>query len=190
MERTLGGIFGCFLGEPSCWVTWNHFRSSWKIFLLPGQETPVCPTQLQRLKSWESFPTSCDGCNRIKQQARGCSLTSNGPFWGSLVAQMIKKICLQCRRSRLIPEMGRFPRRRKWLPTSVSLPGEFPHGQRRLVDYIQSVGSQRVGHDWVTNTFCHWAIATKRNTCTSTLAVSHGAPFCLLLCFRNRNTHC
>ena len=43
------------------------------------------------------------------------------------------------------------PRRRKWQPTPVFLPGE-SHGQRSLVDYIQSMGSQRVGHDWVTNT--------------------------------------
>ena len=34
----------------------------------------------------------------------------------------------------LIPGSGRFPWRRKWLPTSVFLPGEF-HGQRNLVSY-------------------------------------------------------
>ena len=34
-----------------------------------------------------------------------------------------------------------------WQPTPVVLPGE-SHGQRRL----QSMGSQRVGHDWATNT--------------------------------------
>ena len=43
------------------------------------------------------------------------------------------------------------PRRRKWQPAPVFLPGE-SHGQRSLVDYIQSMGSQRVGHDWVTDT--------------------------------------
>ena len=35
----------------------------------------------------------------------------------------------------------------KWLPLMTVLPGE-SHGQRSLVD------SQRVGQDWVTNTFC------------------------------------
>ena len=39
--------------------------------------------------------------------------------------------------------------RRKWQPTPVFLPGE-SHGRRSLVGYIQSTGSQRVGHDWVT----------------------------------------
>ena len=36
--------------------------------------------------------------------------------------------------------------RRKWQPTPVFLPGESP-GQRSLVGYIQSTGSQRVGHN-------------------------------------------
>ena len=33
-----------------------------------------------------------------------------------------------------IPELGRFPRRRKWQPTPAFLPGE-SHGQRSLVGY-------------------------------------------------------
>ena len=33
-----------------------------------------------------------------------------------------------------IPELGRFPWRRKWQPTSVFLPGE-SHGQRSLAGY-------------------------------------------------------
>ena len=36
------------------------------------------------------------------------------------------------------------------LPTSVFLPGKF-HGQEP--GRLQSMGSQRVGHDWATNTF-------------------------------------
>ena len=34
-------------------------------------------------------------------------------------------------------------------PIPVFLPGK-SHGQRRLVNYIQSTGLQRVGHNWVT----------------------------------------
>ena len=52
--------------------------------------------------------------------------------------------------------------------TPVFLRGEF-HGQRSLVSYIQSTGSQRVGHDWLTvllfydtqlgvSTRTHWVI--------------------------------
>ena len=51
----------------------------------------------------------------------------------SLVAQQ-KKICLQCRRCRLDPWVGKIPWRRKWLPTPVLLHGEF-HGQRSLASY-------------------------------------------------------
>ena len=44
---------------------------------------------------------------------------------------------------------GRPAGKKKWLPTSVFLPGEF-HGQRSLVSYRP--WDHRVGHDWVTNT--------------------------------------
>ena len=39
--------------------------------------------------------------------------------------------------------------RRAWQPTPVSCL-ENPHRQRSLVGYIQSMGSQRVGHGWAT----------------------------------------
>ena len=44
------------------------------------------------------------------------------------------------------PWVRKIPWRRAWQPTPVFLPGE-PHGQRSLAGY-QSIGSQRVGHDW------------------------------------------
>ena len=43
--------------------------------------------------------------------------------------------------------VGNIPWRRKWQPTPVFLPREF-HRQRSLVGYIQSIGSQKVRHDW------------------------------------------
>ena len=49
------------------------------------------------------------------------------------------------------PWVRKIPWKREWLPTPVFLPGEH-HGQRSLVGYIQSMGSQRVGYDWATNT--------------------------------------
>ena len=48
----------------------------------------------------------------------------------------------------LIPGSGRFPWRRKWQPTPVFLPGESPEEPGGL----QSMGSQRVGHNWATGT--------------------------------------
>ena len=48
------------------------------------------------------------------------------------------------------PGSGRFPWRRRWEPTPIFLPRKF-HGQRGLslsyMGYIQSMGSQRDGHD-------------------------------------------
>ena len=52
----------------------------------------------------------------------------------SSVAQMIKKICLQCGRPKFDSWVGKIPWRRKWQPTPVFLPGEF-HGQRSLESY-------------------------------------------------------
>ena len=51
---------------------------------------------------------------------------------------------LQCRRPGFGLWVGKIPWRRKWPPTPVFLPGEFP-GQNSLG--LQSLGSQRVSHD-------------------------------------------
>ena len=47
------------------------------------------------------------------------------------------------------PWVRKIPWRRKWQHTPVFLPGEF-HGQRSLG--AKSMGSQRVRHNWATNT--------------------------------------
>ena len=58
--------------------------------------------------------------------------------------------CLQCGRPGFDPWVRKILWRRKWQPTPVLLPGK-SHGQRNLVGYIQSMGSQRVRHDWATS---------------------------------------
>ena len=63
-----------------------------------------------------------------------CGSTSTGfPWWLS-----DKKICLQCRRPRFDPLVGKIPWRRAWQPTPVCLPREF-HGQRNLGAAVQGV---------------------------------------------------
>ena len=57
----------------------------------------------------------------------------------------------QCRRPQFDPWVRKIPWRREWLPTPVFLPGEFD-GQRNLAG-LPSVGSQKVGHDWMPNAF-------------------------------------
>ena len=53
---------------------------------------------------------------------------------GFLGGASSKKSTWQCRRSRLDPWVRKIPRRRKWQPTPVFLPGKF-YGQRSLVGY-------------------------------------------------------
>ena len=52
----------------------------------------------------------------------------------TLVAQIVKILCLQCGRPGFDPWVGKIPWRREWLPTPVFLPGEL-HGQRSLEGY-------------------------------------------------------
>ena len=62
-----------------------------------------------------------------------------------------KKICLQCGRPRFDPWVRKISWRREWLPSPVFLripQTEEPGG-------LQSMESQRTGHDWVTNTVTH-----------------------------------
>ena len=47
-----------------------------------------------------------------------------------------------------IPGLGRFPWRRAWKPTPVSLPGDSLWTEEP--GRLQTIGSQRVRHDWVT----------------------------------------
>ena len=58
------------------------------------------------------------------------------------------RICLQCRRPGFDPWVGKIPWRRAWQPTLVFLPGESPWTEEP--GSLQSMGLQRVGHDWAT----------------------------------------
>ena len=66
----------------------------------------------------------------------------------SLVAQTVKRLPTMGR-PRFDPWIGTIPWRRKWQPTPVLLSGK-SHGQRGP-GRLQFMGSQRVGHDWVTS---------------------------------------
>ena len=88
-----------------------------------------------------------DGYKKVNSRTKKFydSLRIQITIWGWLRQQ---RICLQCRRPRFDPWVRKMPWRRKQKPTPVFLPGG-SHGQRSL----QSMGSQRVRHDWATNTF-------------------------------------
>ena len=52
------------------------------------------------------------------------------------------------------PWLGKIPRRRKWLPTPVFLPGEF-HGQRNLASYSSWGHKESFTTEWLTHTHTH-----------------------------------
>ena len=69
------------------------------------------------------------------------------PTWTSLVNLASPTDFRRYRKHCFDPWVREIPWSRKWQPTPVFLPGKF-HGQRSLTGYIQSMGLQRVGHDW------------------------------------------
>ena len=88
-------------------------------------------------KNWNSLKDLWDNC-------------------ASLVAQRLS-VCLECRRSGFNPWVRKIPGRRKWQPTPVLLPGKSHGGRipwREKPGRLQSMGSQRVGHDWASS--LHW----------------------------------
>ena len=78
------------------------------------------------------------------------TLINEFPWWLSG-----KEPACQSRRLRFNPCVRKIPRRRKWKPTPVFLPGE-SHRQRSQMGYrscryiLATYMLQRVGHDWVT----------------------------------------
>ena len=72
---------------------------------------------------------------------------------GGLPSGSVDRVCLQCRRPGLNPWVRKIPWRRKWLPTSIFLPGEF-HGRRNLVDYSPWGHKGLDTTAWLTHTHC------------------------------------
>ena len=79
------------------------------------------------------------------------------------------RICLQCRRPRFDPWVGKIPWRREWLPTPIFLPGEF-HGQRSLVCYsLWSCSLQRRTREFSSSYTCFPDCLQEDNVMKSTL---------------------
>ena len=73
------------------------------------------------------------------------TLTVGLPWWLSR-----ERIHLQCRRPGFYAWVGKIPWRRAWQPLQYSYP-ENPHGfSPEETGGLESLGSQRVGHDWAT----------------------------------------
>ena len=74
--------------------------------------------------------------------------------WASLVVHLVENLPAM-RGPGFDPWIGKIPWRRKWQSTPIFLPGNI-HGQRSLV------GSQRVRHNWGTNTFTVRELTSQR----------------------------
>ena len=66
---------------------------------------------------------------------------------------MNREMITTIRRTRFNPWFKKIPWRRKWQSTPVLLSGKSKPPWTEEPDGLRSMGSQRVGHDWATNTF-------------------------------------
>ena len=78
-----------------------------------------------------------------------CNCVVFWAFFSFVVAQRLS-VCLQCRRPRFDPWVGKIPWRRKWQPTPVFLPGE-SHGERRLLGYSPWGRKESNRTEWLSN---------------------------------------
>ena len=79
---------------------------------------------------------------------------SRSQFWGAVGLPWWlrwQSILLQCRRPKFNPWVTKISSRKEWQPSPVFLPGEPPWTEEP--GGFRSTGSQRVRHDWTTNTF-------------------------------------
>ena len=126
----------------------------WSGICLPMQETQVW-SLVGELRSHMLEKTAC--CNKdpvqpkkkkkIKTVKTGIFLTCTKRCVVFGLLRCGKEPACQCRRHKRCGFdlwVGKIPWRRAWQPTAVFLPGE-SHGQRSLG--LQSMGSQRVGHN-------------------------------------------
>ena len=82
--------------------------------------------------------------------------------WAFLMTQMIR-IYLQCGRPGFISWVGKTFWKRVCQPTPVFLHGESPWSEEP--GGLQSIGSQRMGHDWATHThmMCQCSLTSFKN---------------------------
>ena len=83
------------------------------------------------------------------------STIGRGLVWLVQLRNFPVRICLQWRRPRFHPWVGKIPWRREWQPTPVFLPGEF-HGQRSLgPGRLQSMGVHKESDTTEQLTLCN-----------------------------------
>ena len=71
--------------------------------------------------------------------------TDTGICYGASQVAQGYRICLQCRRRRLDPWVGKIAWQKAWQPTPVFLPGKSPWAEEP--GGLKSMGWQRIRHD-------------------------------------------
>ena len=124
---------------------------------------------------WESFPGSSVGkesaCNTGDPSSilgLGRSHTEGIDYtlqcsWVSLVAQLVKNLPAMQETWVQSPGLGRFPRRREWLPTPVFWPGEL-HGL-----YCPGGSKELDSTEWLSLTW--WESSSQRMESVATLSL-------------------
>ena len=105
--------------------------------LQEGRDPPVLLTVLFFVSSNVTFKNSWWFNNT--------SLTNKWGFPGGASGKEPTWQCRRHKRHRFDPWIGKIPWRRAWQPTPVFLPGE---SQGQEPGGLQSIESQRVGHNW------------------------------------------
>ena len=116
---------------------------------LPWIENPSFGWSSVPGSSAEESACNAGGLSSIPGSVRSAAEEITYPLysWASLVVQMVKNLP-QSWRPVFNPWVGKIPWRRTWQPTPVFLPGESPWTEEP--GRLQSMGPQRVGHDWMT----------------------------------------
>ena len=119
-------------------------------------------------------PSSIPGLGRSAGEGIGCPVQYS---WASLVAQLIKNPPTMW--ETWVWSLGwEIPWKRERLPTPVFWPGEFIQS----MGSIQSIGSQRVGHDGMTFTFHYQSLLLACPTLLKTATLSRHSVNHLEIC--------
>ena len=162
LENYNGAQVSCAKCQASYWQSvnksWMRKEWRWRTRTTPGSESTTTSSGNQyrrryRTVDWDvtlSWPSE----KGKDQLMRGTFHENKGglPYWttASLLAQRIKNLS-PVQETQGFPGWGRSPGERNSNPFQYSCPGKIPWTEEPRG--LQSVGSQRVRHDWVTNTF-------------------------------------
>ena len=107
--------------------------------VLVGREARSAKRKVGLQKSWQRLQQTPGNSEMGRpSELSGIAWGLSTPIWTNSWWLRWLRICLQCRRLRFNPWIGKIPWRREWQPTPVFLPGEF-HGKRNPVGYSPQI---------------------------------------------------